>query len=452
MIHRAWQTLLSVRTALVLILLLTAATLAGTLIIQTPMQIPLTGSEHEIWLDKVRPRFGMWTDLLAAAGLFNVFRTWWFEALVVALAVSITACSVHRARVMWREVAHPHVRLAPQMFERPGTAAAGTAADARALAASLRRALGGRQYRVLTAERDGVTHVYADRHRAARFGTLLAHASLVLLLVTAGLGTQVRWSDDGFVVPEGSTRDVGLDGLAVRAETFVAEYYPTGQPSDFRSDVVLYENGAEVGRKTIRVNDPLEYKGVRFYQSFFGPSVELRVTDAAGRVLYDDGVALAWRVQGERPAGPVALADRDLTAYVVAPSTGGKGDVLIRPGEMRVELYRNGSASPMVMKNVPTGGEVELAGLRFAFLRERQFTGLRVARDPTVPLIWISSVLFVLGLTAVFAFPYRRLWARVEPARHGSRLALVTVGRREGDAPDELELIADEAARSASRR
>lgn len=451
MIHRLWQLLLSVRTALVLILLLAAATLAGTLIVQAPAAIPLSGPERDQWLDGVRPRFGPWTDALAFIGIFNVFRAWWFEALLAALALCISACSIHRARVLWREVFRPHVRLAASMFERPTTAVATTAADPRAAAESLRRVLARRRYRVVVVERDGVTHVYADRARLARFGTLVSHVSLVLLLVAAGAGSQVRWADDGFVVPEGSTRDVGLDGLAVHANSFVAEYYPTGEPKDYRSDVVLYRNGGEVERKTIRVNDPLEYDGVRFYQSFFGPAAEMRVTDGAGRVVYDDGVALAWRVDLDRPAGTMPLDGTGLTAYVVAPSTGGQGDALIRPGEMRVELYHNGSSSPLAMQNVTQGGEVEMAGLRFAFLRERQFTGLRVARDPTVPLVWLASLLLVLGLGATFAFPSRRLWARVSADARGTRVAALTVGRRDSDGPDELDPIVREAAGAASK-
>ncbi|MBU6424664.1 MAG: cytochrome c biogenesis protein ResB [Chloroflexi bacterium] len=451
MIHRVWQLLLSVRTALVLILLLAAGTLAGTLVAQAPAAVPLTGPAHDQWLEGIRPRFGVWTDALAYLGVFNVFRTWWYEALLAALALSITACSVHRAGVLWRESYRPHLRLAASMFDRPATAAATAAGDERASAASLRGALARRGYRVVATERDGVTHVYADRHRIARFGTLVSHLSLVLLLVAAGVGAHMRWDDDGLLVPEGSTRDVGLDGLAVHADSFVAEYYPSGEPKDYRADVVLYRNGGEVERKTIRVNDPLEYDGVRFYQSFFGPAAEMRVTDASGRVVYDDGVALAWRVDGDRPAGTIALVGTGLTAFVVAPSTGGSGDVLIRPGEMRVELYRSGSSSPVGMRNVTQGGEVELAGLRFAFVRERQFTGLRVARDPTLPLVAAASVLFVLGLATVFALPYRRLWARVSVDDAGTRIAALTVGRRTREGRDELTEIVREAAAAAPK-
>ncbi|MBI2324507.1 MAG: cytochrome c biogenesis protein ResB [Chloroflexi bacterium] len=462
---RLWQLLLSVRTALVLILLLTAVTFAGTMVIQLPANIPLGSTDHVQWLEKVRPRFGMWTDLLAMAGLFTVFRAWWYQLLVVALLLSVGACSIHRWHVITREVFHPHVRVAPALFDRPGTDAADLALDQRTAADALRRVLAGRGHRVIAEEREGRIHVYADRHRYARFGSLIGHVSLVLLLATAALGSRVGWSDDGFVVPEGSTRELALDGLSVQVTSFAAEYYPTGQPKDFRSDLVILSNGQEVSRKTIRVNDPLDHNGIRFYQSFFGPAAYLRVTDAAGRVVFEDGVALAWRAEGERPVGSVRLPEQDVTAYVIAPSAGGKGDALISPGEMRLEIYRGRSETPVRMETVAQGEDLWAAGLTFTFVREKQFTGLRVARDPTVPLIWLGSSLLVIGVTAVLCFPTRRLWALVRPSATGSRVAILTVGRRDVGQTEEIAAIlsglprlertsprsADRGARAAGR-
>lgn len=438
---RLWQLLLSVRTALVLILLLTAATFAGTMIIQLPTNIPPGSTDHVQWLEKIRPRFGIWTDTLALLGLFTVFRSWWYQLLVVALLLSVGACSIHRWRVITREVFHPHVRVAATLFERPGTDAANVAADGRTAASELRRILAARGQRVIAEEREGRVHLYADRHRYARFGSLVGHVSLAVLLVTAAVGSRVGWSDDGFVVPEGSTRDVGIDGLSVRVDSFVTESYPTGQPKDFRSEVVLLSDGAEVARKTVRVNDPLEHNGIRFYQSFFGPAAQLRVSDGGGNVVLDDGVALAWRTDGDRPVGYVRLARQDVTAYVIAPSTGGKGDALISPGEMRLEIYQGASDRPVKMETIAQGEGIQAAGLTFTFVREQQFTGLRVARDPTLPLIWLSSSLLVLGMTAVLCFPSRRLWALVTPSATGSRVAVLTVGRRDVTQAEEIKQI-----------
>ncbi|HZC31330.1 MAG TPA: cytochrome c biogenesis protein ResB, partial [Gaiellaceae bacterium] len=385
-----------------------------------------------------------WTDALAALGAFSVFRSWWYRALLAVLALSIGACSIHRARTLWREAYHPHVRVGASMFERSAAVSADAEGAPTVAVAALLAALRRRGYRVLAEEREERTHVYADRHRLARFGTLVSHLSLVLLLVAAALGGTVRWSDVAFVVSEGSTRELGLDGLSVRLDSFAAEYYPTGEPKDYRSDIELYRSGAEVARKTVRVNDPLDYDGISFYQSFYGPAAALRVTDATGRLVYDDAVALTSTVQGERPAGTIALDG--LTVYVIAPSVSGNGDDLIRPGEMRLEVYRSGASTPVAAQNIAQGTEAQLAGFRFGFVREDRFTGLRVARDPTAGLVWAASGLFVLGLTATFGLPYRRLWGRIDPHGAGSRVSLVTVGGQSTETADELARVAHEVS------
>ncbi|TAK36789.1 MAG: hypothetical protein EPO30_11310, partial [Lysobacteraceae bacterium] len=334
------------------------------------------------------------------------------------------------------------------LFDRAGTESVDVAADPRTAAAILRGALAARGHRVIATEHVGGVHLYADRFRYARFGSLVGHVSLVLLLLTAAVGSRVSYADDGFVVPEGSTREVGLAGLSARVASFEAEYYTTGQPKDFRSDLILLRDGSEVARKTIRVNEPLDYDGVRFYQSFFGPAAVVRVTDSSGAVVFDDGVALAWRTDGDRPVGPVRVPGRDVTAYVVAPSAAGR-DTLISPGEMRLEIYEGASDRPVKMETLAQGEDVSAAGLTFTFVREKQFTGLRVTRDPTVPVIWLASALLVIGVTAVLVFPTRRLWALARPAAGGSRVAVITVGRRDSSQDDEIKELLAQLSRPA---
>ncbi len=449
--RRLWALFSSVRTALVLILLLAGTSLVGALLVQAPGSIVPGSDAYETWLLRVQPRYGMWADVFSVLGLFTVFRVWWFHLLVVALALNILVCSVNRWSTLSREVFRPRIRLADQFFERSGAARVDSAADARATADALRSGLTARHFRVLTEDDGATVHLFADRHRIPRFGSLLAHLSIVLLLV-AVLGSAIFGaSDDGFLVPEGTTRDVGFGtGLSVRADSFVDEYYPAGQPKDYRSDLVLFDRGTEVARKTVRVNDPLEYDGVRFYQSFFGPAAYFRVDDRAGRLLFEDGVALAWLTTGDRSAGSFVLPGQDLTVYAVGPSSNGR-DSLVKPGEMRLELYRGSGTTPVAMQTVAQGQPAEIAGMQFTFVGERQFTGLRVARDPMVPLIWVACALFVVGVAAVFWFPYRRLWAVVAPRPGGgSRVTLATAGTRNAAAVEDVTQVADELRAAAA--
>src|SRR5205085_11433311 len=48
------------------------------------------------------------------------------------------------------------------------------------------------------------------------------------------------------------------------------ENYKDGSPKKWWSKLAVVDNGREVLRKEIVVNDPLVYRGVRFYQASFG--------------------------------------------------------------------------------------------------------------------------------------------------------------------------------------
>lgn len=440
-----WRFFCSVRVAVILILLIAAASLAGTLLMQAPAGVSPGTPEYEAWLTGVRTRYGGWTDILSTLQLLNVFRVWWFKGLLGWLAISTVVCSINRWPGISRQVFSPRVRRPDSFFERARVRAAlSSPVDLTATAQLFRRAARARGYRVVAEEGQGAVHLYADKHRLARLGTYLTHTSLVLFLVGAVASGALGFSNTGFVVPEGTTREVGAGtGLSVQAVSFADEYYPEGPPKDYRSELILYRDGVEVKRGTIRVNEPMKYRGVRFFQSFYGPAAYLQITDAAGNVVFDDGVALAWKARGERPAGsfPLSLPGRELTVYVVGPAAG-QADPLVRPGEMHLEVYQGTGGAPVAIDRIAQGETRELAGLKITFVRERQFTGLQVSKDPGAPLIWFAGVMLVVGLVTTLGVRHRQVWAVARATPDGAtRLLLATAGRRDAGFADEFEAL-----------
>src|SRR5262249_49070492 len=55
-----------------------------------------------------------------------------------------------------------------------------------------------------------------------------------------------------------------------RCDSAGQENYKDGSPKRWWSKLGVLENGMEVQRKEIVVNDPLVYRGVRFYQASYG--------------------------------------------------------------------------------------------------------------------------------------------------------------------------------------
>ena len=99
----------------------------------------------------------------------------------------------------------------------------------------------------------------------------------------------------------------------------------------------------------------------------------------------------------------------------------------VKPGQVQVELYKSGSTTPIDIKVIDQGKPATVGGLDVTFVREHQFTGLIVARDPGVPLVWGGSILLVLGVSLVFFFPHRRAWALIRPLPGGSTVKVGAV-------------------------
>jgi cytochrome c biogenesis protein len=451
-----WRFLSSMRFGLVLILALAALGVVGALVIQAP---PGTVAEQEAmaqWLNEVRPRFGGWTDPMNSLGLFNVFGSLIFRILVAALTISLIACSIHRTPGMIRTATKPRIDVGPGFFEHAPQHEAivvrHTPAETREL---LEGAMRHRRYRVLTVEDDGAIHLYADRFRWAPFAGLIGHLSLVVILAGAIVGGVWGFRDNAFTVAEGATMPVATEaGLELQVLDFTDTYDTrTGAPSDYASTVVLYKDGGEVARHVIRVNDPLRYGESTFYQSFFGAAAVMTVTDAQGKTLVSQGVPLAWRTTADnRPVGSFSIPGTDYVGWVIG--TLGSGDTLIRPGQMQVELYGAGSGGQVAQAVIDQGKTAELAGLTIAFERESQFTGLSVARDPGVPLVWLGCALLVIGFVIRFTLPHKRVWARIVARPKGAVVGVASLGSKEAALGTEFEDIVSDirAALSAPAR
>src|ERR1700758_2004746 len=114
----AWRQLRTMRTALILLLLLAAGASLGSLFPQRPIN-PATVSD---WIAKNRG----WAPVAEHLGLFDVFGSWWFMGIYGLLLVSLVGCIVPRWRAFVRAVRprpRPATTLSIQEQYRSGTLA-----------------------------------------------------------------------------------------------------------------------------------------------------------------------------------------------------------------------------------------------------------------------------------------------------------------------------------------
>lgn len=401
-----WRFFSSIKLALGLILLIAFTSLLGALIVQAPAGVLNNPLEYHRWLDTVRLKYGPLTDIYSTLGLFDVYNVAWFKILLLGLVFNTVICTVNRLPSLLAVLGVPKIKMGDSLFKNAKVRASFKPRGAReksgAVVESLVRVLSRKNYKVFVEGEGDTTYLFADRFGIFKLGTLVTHTSIVVLLVGTVMGGMFGFVDDGVIIPEGKTYNVGFgENFQVRADDFVAQYWEDGRPKDYYSDLVVIENGKEVLKQRIRVNEPLEYRGVRFHQSFFGPVATLEVRDSNGQVSYSDDLPLSSS-SGFNSVGITSLAGN--VVLVASLPQGGLN-------QLAVQLYQGDSQ--LARGTVGLGQTQNIGGYQVTFKGTKQFTGLRVVKDPGVPIVWLASAMLVIGVCLTLYFPRRRIWARI---------------------------------------
>jgi cytochrome c biogenesis protein len=323
------------------------------------------------------------------------------------------------------------------------------------VAEGLAGVLSGRRYRLRrTAEKgpDGSRrHVYGDKNQYFKMATLLTHLGLILFLaggaVTAGWGYEtVVFVGEGQTAP---VQPVGTpDNMLVKNISFEAPTRPDGSFIDFRTDLAVYQNGEQIARKTIRVNDPLELNGFVFHQNTFGPAAELVIHDPDGRLVWDGPVLLAGELGG-LPQGFLTIPGSNLGLLLVMDRTADGVPLLALTGLAATD--DPDEATIVFLRGLGLGATTDPAatgGYAINWQAAGAYTGMVIKRDPGQRLIWLAYLSLISGLALTFYFPRRRVWARFADGR----LELAMTAERYVDVEREFEQLLDELAKRLGQR
>ncbi|MDI3281445.1 MAG: cytochrome c biogenesis protein ResB, partial [Bacillota bacterium] len=406
---------------LVLLLILAVATAIGTLI---PQNAP--------WETYVSRYGEPLARVFSVLGLVNLYHSWWFIGLLVILSANSLICSFNRLPGLIRETQLPK-----------GAVKEGAILNLKSHRTvdlpwpeeeAVRRIIGvlkKRFYRVATFAGERGPQVYGDRGRFGDFGSLVTHLSIVVILL-GGLYGALAGFTDYVAVPEGETFAVPQGGFSVRVDDFTVEYYQGSEfrPKQFKSALTILERGEPVLSRTIYVNGPLTYKGIKFYQSSYGWAVDLKAQPARGgeaatATVFANGY---YQVPGSPWTVRVFsfIPDYD-------PSAGNVGHPFSRspyPNNPRVSYVIYHLNSPVRFDLAAIGEPIEVGDYTFTFTGYREYTGLQVRKDPGVPVVYLGFLLMIVGLFISFYLFPRKLWVQVTAQGGGSRAIMGGTVRR----------------------
>jgi cytochrome c biogenesis protein len=421
--NKIWDFFTSVRLTIVILLTLAATSIIGTLIPQN--QEPA---------DYFQAFGGFLYRLFDIFGLFDMYHSWWFQLLIVLLTINIIVCSIDRIsanrRILF--VKKPTFSLARfRNFKRKEQFKDDRSTDQ---LQEVCQAFVKRNFRHSHMETtDAGYAIYGEKGRWTRFGVYTVHLSVVLLLVGGLIGSIFGF--DGWVnIPEGeSVSQIRLRSQAqvlqldfeIRCDDFDVSFYDTGAPKEFRSSLTILEQGREVVKKDIIVNDPLRYKGVNMFQSSYGqlPSDKLVLSftstktgmiysmDASPNQLLTIPEKLGTFVLKElrRSAKFKSIDIGDAYVGILTPPNGDPVEIILPARFPSFDKMRKGEVVIAVAEQV-----------------QRFYTGLQVTRDPGVWVVYSGFILMIIGCYITFFMSHQQMY--VELAASGKQTEVIVAG------------------------
>lgn len=316
------ELLASMRFAIALLTLICIASVIGTVV-----------KQHEPYNNYVNQFGPFWAEVFGSVGLYAVYSAWWFLLILAFLVTSTSLCIARNTPKILKDLRNLKEGLREQSLASFHHKAQGQLVAAPA--ATLQQVadlLAARGWKARAQTREHGTMVAARKGGANKIGYLSAHSAIVLiclgglldgdLMVRAqmALGGKSAYRGGGLIkdvppqhvlsernptyranllVPEAASAGTAVinmsDGVVlqplpfdVELKKFIVEYYDTGMPKLFASQIVIHDrdSGATTAA-TVKVNEPVIHRGVAIYQSSFddgGSRLKLRAwpMDAAG--------------------------------------------------------------------------------------------------------------------------------------------------------------------------
>ncbi len=487
-VRAAVELLSSMRFSISLLTIICIASVIGTVLKQNE---PSTNYVNQ---------FGpFWAEVFGDASLYSVYSAWWFLLILAFLVTSTSLCIARNTPKILVDLKTYKENIREQSLKAFGhKASAELAETAEAAARRIGALLASGGWKVKLQSREMVQAaggggggavgaapsvgwmVAAKAGAANKLGYIAAHSAIVLVCIgglldgdlivraqmlfngktaytgggmIADVKPEHRLSENNptfranLLVSEGTRSSTAVlsqaDGIliqdlpfSVELKKFIVEYYSTGMPKLFASDIVIHDNktGEQIPAR-VEVNHPANYKGVEIYQSSFddgGSSVKLKAVPmkSSSKAFEVQGVigGKSELVKGQTSAegGDSEKLTLEYTALRVInvenmgqnPGAG-QGGVDVRKVDLRGSLAdsidaRLGAANkPDAKKNMRNVGPSITYKLRDAAGQAREFHNYMLPVDTGD-----GAPVFLLGVRESPSEPFRYL--RVPADEQGS--------------------------------
>jgi cytochrome c biogenesis protein len=468
-ITRLLNLLSSVRFGVTLLILLAAASMIGMLIMQTNVD----------GFDKYFAGLTPSQKLLGGVlGFFDIYHSWYFNALLLILSLNIVLASIERFPGAWHYIVRPKLDVVAAWLRKQSvTSTLEMRADSRAaLVERIVEASRKNGFKSIVNEKGARTFILAQRGTWNRLGAYAVHVALLTIFfggfMTAQFGrTGSMWLKPGAAAGEMSETVFKIEDM----NTFRLDKSTAALPfevtcTDIQQKLIRKE-GAITADNTIdwmtrikikdktgehnalvQMNRPFDYcpadsskfvcaifGGYRFFQASFmnvghARNITLRLTPEAGGTPQDVQVARDGSAQ-LADGTKIDFVDFQPDFQMQGSQVGTQSGEYNNPAAILNVVSPAGERSRAFAfaQELPSGAPVgrAVAGYKFRlvdFEKVPEAHMLSVQRDPGTTIFYVGSGMLFIALSAVFFFSHQRVWAIIEEAKDDQKTFQVVLG------------------------
>ena len=439
----AWHQLTSMRTALILLMMLGIAAVPGSLIpqrSQNPMAV------RQYFIDS--PELAKWIDRLSG---FEVYSSPWFSAIYILLFISLIGCVLPRSFEHFNAMralppATPRNLSRMEFF----TSFSADQSNFDKGGSWLKR----RRFRLRI--EDG--SISAEKGYLRETGNLFFHLSLVLILIGVSVGSLFGMRGEA-IINKGErfislptsydtltfgklVNESALAPFIIEVDGFQAKYDAiTNAPQDYTATVRVTNPGEKTSQiKKLKVNSPLTFGNTRVYLQANGYSPIVTVRDTAGGVVFQGPVPFLPQDGNLRSIGAIKVPDaRPQIGFVASflptfSRDAKQGGISVFPealdpkllfsiweGDLGLDagipqsVYRidTSKMKRIALNSLKPGETYNFSSGSITFETFVPWINLQIVDDPGKKYALYGAIAAILGLLTSLFGRRRRIWIRI---------------------------------------
>ncbi len=394
------RVLSSIKLTVGLLLVLAVLSILGTV-------IPQGVSPHEY----ARAYGKTAAKIILALNLNDMYHSTWFRFLLLLFSINLILCSLERIPGVLRSLKKRRLLTKKEIEKFPNSQKA-----PKDKLGSIEKAFGRP-----TMEKGGL--LFFEKGRIGPLGPYITHLGILVILIGGLIGsflgfrgvTEIPEGErtNTIVVTKGVRQERKTLPFYIRCLDFSVSFYPGSRvPKEYKTVAAIEDKSGKVlEKKEIKVNHPLKFMGYTIYQASYGMMAEgsfkIGVMSSDGKVVKKVEARMGEKVK--------VAPGKEIKIVSFQPNLQGFGKAV------HIVYYENGMPKDAfwIFRRFPGFDMERKRGLHFSLedVKTKYYTGLEVSRSPGVNLVWLGSIIMVLGIFISFFVPHRKVWVAIDKGK-----------------------------------